>query len=269
MGREVDPQGRSAATRAASARSHGAGRPGAVEVPPMIGIIGGTGLLEGSLLAKREVRTASTPFGPADLDLGSIDGTRVAVIQRHGRRHDRPPHLVAHAANLAALRALGARGVIGIGSAGCLRDDADLPALLVPDDYVSFGDDTIFADRIEHVTPGFDDAVRRALLAGAREAGVTTLEQGIYWQTRGPRLETRAEIALIRRFADCVGMTIGSEATAAKELGVPYAAICTLDNYAHGVRDAVPTYEAVKESAARNADACLRVVRTAVRSLEP
>jgi 5'-methylthioadenosine phosphorylase len=52
-------------------------------------------------------------------------------VQRHGRRRDRPPHRINHPANLWALRSLGARQVLALGSTGCLRADIDLPALMV------------------------------------------------------------------------------------------------------------------------------------------
>lgn len=93
------------------------------------------------------------------------------------------------------------------------------------------------------------------------------IEKGVYFQTRGPRLETKAEIAMIRNFADCVGMTAGSEATVAKELGIRYAVICTMDNYAHGVRGEIVDYEAIMRRAKENAKTCLGIVRKAVEKL--
>jgi len=43
--------------------------------------------------------------------------------------------------------------------------------------------------------------------------------------------------------ADVVGMTIASEATLACELGMEFAALCTVDNYANGLGKEVLTYE--------------------------
>ena len=82
----------------------------------------------------------------------------------------------------------------------------------------------------------------------------------MYFQLRGPRLDTRAEVAFCGTMADCVGMTIGSEATVARELGLRYAALCTLDNYAHGVRERPVDQQEIQASASRNADACLAVL---------
>jgi 5'-methylthioadenosine phosphorylase len=91
------------------------------------------------------------------------------------------------------------------------------------------------------------------------------VEKGVYFQTRGPRLETRAEIAMIKNFADCVGMTAGSEATVARELGLRYAVICTMDNYAHGIRNEVVDYVEIVKKARQNADMCLEIVGEAVK----
>lgn len=234
----------------------------------MIGVIGGTILLESQALEAPEARTVPTAFGPAEIDVGRIGGVPVAFIQRHGRRRDKPPHRIAHGANLAALKALGATHVVGLASTGCLRAEVELPALMVPHDYINWSDTTVFDDELVHVTPGFDEGLRRILLEEVRaEPGQRVLDRGVYFQARGPRLETRAEIAVVRTMADVVGMTAASEATVARELGLPYAALCTLDNYGHGVRDEVVDQARIQASATHSAAACVRILARVVRRL--
>ena len=53
----------------------------------------------------------------------------------------------------------------------------------------------------------------------------TIRDQGLYWQSPGPRFETPAEVRLIANHADVVGMTMGSECVAACQLGLAYAAV--------------------------------------------
>ena len=239
----------------------------------MIGVIGGTILLEQPALEGARPQVRQTPHGTADLDVGRLGGVEVALVQRHGRRRDRPPHRVNHAANLSALGALGARRVLALGSTGCLRPELPLPALMIPHDYINFFDTTVFDDRLTHVTPGFDPQLRALLIDQARRhgGGLPVHDRGVYFQLRGPRLDTRAEVAFMRQFADCVGMTIGSEATVARELGLGYAALCTLDNHAHGLRpeieDGQVDQAAIQASATANARACLAVLAAAVGEL--
>ena len=234
----------------------------------MIGIIGGTILLEVQALQQAEPRELVTPYGTAEVDVGVLGGVEVALVQRHGRRRDKPPHRINHGANLAALAGLGARQVIALGSTGCLRAELDLPALMVPHDYINFFETTIFDDRLVHVTPGFDEELRQRLIACARAVGTLPVhDRGVYFQLRGPRLDTRAEVAFTRTIADCVGMTIGSEATVARELGLAYAALCTLDNYANGVRDAQVDQALINANARANAQACLAIIGGVIAGL--
>ncbi|RUM33017.1 MAG: 6-oxopurine nucleoside phosphorylase, partial [Archaeoglobus sp.] len=62
-------------------------------------------------------------------------------------------------------------------------------------------------------------------------------------------------------------MTAGSEATVAKELGIAYAAICTVDNYAHGIRGETVDYREIVKKAGESARVCLEIVFNSVRRL--
>lgn len=235
----------------------------------MIGVIGGTLLLENEFLTDRKEVEIKTPFGVAEVDLGNLNGIEIAVIQRHGKKKDKPPHLINHPANFYAFKSLGVEKVIGLGSVGCLREDIKIPALIIPHDYIDlFSSTTVFKASLVYITPGFDETLRRILIDSAKKISpLPVIEKGVYFQTRGPRLETKAEIAMIKNFADCVGMTAGSEATVAKELGIRYAIMCTMDNYAHGIRGEVVDYEVIMKRAMSNAKICLEIVRSAIKKL--
>src|SRR4029078_7836435 len=81
-----------------------------------------------------------------------------------------------------------------------------------------------------HRVPGFDPGWRATLLEALDAAGTEAIREGVYWQTRGPRLETPAEVRLIAAHADVVGMTVASECVIAGELGLRYATLCVVDN---------------------------------------
>jgi 5'-methylthioadenosine phosphorylase len=101
-----------------------------------VGVIGGSGLY--SLLDAAETVEVDTPFGsPSDpLTIGDVGGRRVAFLPRHGRDHRFPPHRVNYRANIWALRAVGARQVLGPCAVGSLKARHDAGTVVVPDQIV-------------------------------------------------------------------------------------------------------------------------------------
>jgi len=187
----------------------------------------------------------------------------------HISRHDRDPgeyvlpHLINHQANLAALKALGIRDVVAVNSTGSLKKDLPPGSIVVPDDFILLADTpTVFSNRPVHITPDLSEEVRRGLIEAAAACGIPVVERGVYWQTEGPRLETRAEIRMMAAHADIVGMTMAAEAIIAKELGLAYAALCSVDNYCNGVVETPLTMETILEGAKRNRETMLTIVGT-------
>jgi len=212
----------------------------------MLGIIAGTLLPTTKLLPGVKTREVDTPHGRARIAVGRD----AAYIQRHGRA-DVPPHRINHKANLWAMREY-ADTVIGVSSVGSLKKAIKPPAIVVPEDFLQFEPPTYFDDEIRHVTPAFDEKTRTEILDVAAWNRIRTYEKGVYAQTRGPRFETKAEVRMLAHFADVVGMTAASEATLACELGIGYAVICSVDNFAHGLTKSRLDFEDVKANAAKN-----------------
>jgi 5'-methylthioadenosine phosphorylase len=199
----------------------------------MLGIIGGTSLLF-STLPELEKREVATPFGTAEL----LCGDRLVMLMRH--QHDLPPHRINFRANLAAMAIAGVTDIVAFGSSGSLKPKFPPGSLLIPTDYISVTDiPSIHDHAIEHVRPELSEELSKKLakLVPAARYG------GVYVQTRGPRIETIAEVKALAWIADVVGMTVASEATLARELGMNFAALCTIENYANGLGDEVLTYE--------------------------
>jgi purine nucleoside phosphorylase len=220
----------------------------------MLGIIGGTSLLYCNL-PELEKKTVWTPYGPAEVMAGEI-----AIMLRH--QGGRPPHRINYRAQAAALALSGVDRIVSFGSVGSLKAGIPPGTVLVPTDYLSLTDIPSFHDHaIEHVMPALDgDLIRR--VAGA----VPTAEVGgVYAQTRGPRIETVAEVRGLAKVADVVGMTVASEATLARELGIPFAAVCTVDNYANGLSDEVLTYEHILATSKKYAHRTEDLVESIVR----
>jgi 5'-methylthioinosine phosphorylase len=168
---------------------------------------------------------------------GAVEAQGATIFQRHGAGDYRPPHLIDHGANLRSLAEQGCDRVLAIGSVGSLDPGIEVGAFVCPDDFIALHLGlSIFDDRRGHSKPGFDRAWRERVVSTWAAASAPALRDGgVYWQTIGPRFETPAEIRLIAAHADVVGMTIASECVAAGELGLPYAAICLVDNLANGM----------------------------------
>lgn len=179
-----------------------------------------------------------------------------AIVQRHGAVDAAYvlPHEIDHVANLRPLAEQGCDRVLAIGSVGSLSPELPVGALLCPDDFIALGiGPSAFADARAHSAPGFDPRWRGEVIEAWRASGQAPRDGGVYWQTRGPRFETPAEIRLIADHADVVGMTIASECIVAGELGLDYAALCVVDNLANGLGSGALDVAALEDDRIANA----------------
>jgi 5'-methylthioadenosine phosphorylase len=185
-----------------------------------------------------------------------VDGLDVGgalLIPRHGDPYTQP-HRIDHAANMQRLVDAGCDRVLALSSVGGLRRELGVGTFLCPDDFIALHvGKSAFGDRRSHRVAGFDSGWRREIVvAWARRAETELLDGGVYWESIGPRFETPAEIRLIARHADVIGMTIASECVIAGELGLRYAAVCVVDNLANGVGESDLTVEEFEAGRARN-----------------
>lgn len=214
----------------------------------VLGVIGGTGLYDFPGLQNVEKHAMATPFGPAsgDVAVGTLQGQRVAFLARHGETHSIAPHRVNYRANVWALHHLGVRRLIGVNAVGGIRNDMGPRVLAVPDQIIDYthGRFSSFCDadgaKVEHIdfSEPYSSALRTAVLSAAKRSKVAVVDGGCYGATQGPRLETRAEIARLRRDGcDLVGMTGMPEAALARELKIDYACLALVANWAAGCGD--------------------------------
>lgn len=210
-----------------------------------LAIIGGTGLYALADLQDVEIHQPVTRYGAPSgpIRIGTLAGKRVAFLARHGEGHSVPPHRINYRANLAALKAVGAQRVLALNTVGGITERFGPRVLGCPDQLIDYtwgristlseetGSDVLHVDFGDPYTP----MLRREILTAATGAGVTVVDGGCYGATQGPRLETRAEIARMRRDGcDLVGMTGMPEAGLARELGLDYACLAIVANWAAG-----------------------------------
>jgi 5'-methylthioadenosine phosphorylase len=191
-------------------------------------------------MGRLAVILGTNALGPGGEEIAAAAAAQgAAIVQRHGGGDGFVlPHEIDHEANLRPLLEQGCDRVLGIGSVGSLRTELGVGSLVCPDDFIALNlGDSIFTDARAHSAPGFDRRWREEVITAWGESGQAPRDGGVYWQARGPRFETPAEIRLMAAHADVVGMTIASECVVAKELGLDYAALCVVDNLANGLAE--------------------------------
>ncbi len=222
----------------------------------MLGIIGGTSLLF-SELPPLGRETVATPFGRTELLCGDI----VLLLRHQGGL---PPHRINFRAGLSAMATAGVDRIVAFGSVGSLKKEIPPGSVLVPTDYISMTDvPSIHDHAIVHVMPHLERDLARDLAGLIPEARLG----GVYVQTRGPRIETVAEVGMLARIADVVGMTVASEATLACELDIPFAALCTIDNYANGIGGDVLSYDHIVETSRTYRERTDRILRAIITKM--
>lgn len=211
----------------------------------MLAIIGGTGMTQLANLEITHRQVIRTPYGEPSgaLTFGHIKKHNVVFLARHGYGHTIPPHEINYRANIWALASQKVKRIVAIASVGGIREDLVPGALVVPDQIIDYTYSRKFTyfeggeKPVTHIdfTEPYSDKLRRRLLKAAKVAGSQAIDGGVYAATQGPRLETAAEINRLQRDgADMVGMTGMPEAALARELGLEYAALGVVANFAAG-----------------------------------
>jgi len=227
-----------------------------------IGIIGGTGFytMEGE---KIEVETE---YG----DVETIHFTRhhrdIFFISRHGERH-RPAHSVNYHANIKAMKNIGVEAIIGISTVGSMKKNIEPGYIFIPYDFIDFTGrkTTFFDDFAVHIdmSEPFCPVIRKILL---NEAKKYRMAEGIYIATDGPRLETKAEISMLKNFGDVVGMTLVPEVILAREAGICYASLCLVSNYAAGLQKKL-SIEEIKETYRNKKPIIEEIINEAIKKI--
>ncbi len=248
--------------------------------PVKIGIIGGSGLYKMEALKDVEEVHIDTPFGsPSDaLIIGSLDGTRVAFLARHGRNHTLMPSELPFRANIYAMKSLGVEYLISASAVGSLKAEAKPLDMVIPDQFIDRTKgriSTFFGEGIVgHIA--FGDPICPQLakvladaIASLELPNITLHRGGTYVCMEGPAFSTKAESHLYRSWgATIIGMTNLPEAKLAREAEIAYATLAMVTDYDcwHPEHDSV-TVEMVIGNLTKNAVNAQQVIRETVRRL--
>jgi 5'-methylthioadenosine phosphorylase len=221
----------------------GKGEDGAMHapgLPPVVGVIGGSGLYEISGLTGAQWRPVASPWGaPSDEFLeGYFDGQRCCFLPRHGRGHPLPPSYLNSRANIDAFKRLGATELISLSACGSLKEGLAPGTFVIVDQFIdrttSRPNSFFGPGMVAHVGLGrpvcrrLGDAIEQA--AGA--LGLPVVRGGTYVVIEGPQFSTLAESKLYRSWgADVIGMTNMPEARLAREAELCYATVAMVTDY--------------------------------------
>lgn len=206
-----------------------------------IGIIGGSGIYDIDGLEDASWQQVETPWGdPSDKILtGTLGGTPMAFLPRHGRGHVHSPATVPYRANIDALKRLGVRDVVSVSACGSFREEMAPGDFVLVDQFIDrttgrassfFGTGCVAHVSVAHPVCGrLGAAVREA----AAEAGVRLHHRGTYLAMEGPQFSTAAESRMYREAwgADVIGMTNMPEAKLAREAELCYASVAMITDY--------------------------------------
>tara|TARA_R110002110_G_scaffold376568_2_gene586790 strand:- start:299771 stop:300661 length:891 start_codon:yes stop_codon:yes gene_type:complete len=244
-------------------------------VPPMLGIIGGSGMYDVEGLTDVRWEAVDTPFGsPSDeLMFGTLDGFPVVFLPRHGRGHRVPPSELNFRANIYAMKRVGVTEIVSLSAVGSLREDLAPGSFVIVDQFI----DRTFARVKSFFESGLVAHVSMAdpvcgrlgddIEAAAVDLNIDISRGGTYLVMEGPQFSTRAESELYRSWGcSVIGMTNMPEAKLAREAELCYATVAMVTDFDcwHEDHDDV-TVDRIIEVLMGNADKA----RSLVRALAP
>lgn len=245
--------------------------------PPVIGIIGGSGLYEIDGLENVQWRKTESSFGePSDeLMFAELGGQKLVFLPRHGRGHRISPSELNFRANIDALKRTGVTEILSLSAVGSLREDLPPGTFVIVDQFIdrTFAREKSFfgTGLVAHVSMAEPVCSRLgdALASACTKAGVEAVRGGSYLAMEGPQFSSRAESELYRQWGCAViGMTNMPEAKLAREAEMCYASIAMVTDFDcwHEGHEHV-TVDAIIKVLANNADNARGLIKSVIPNL--
>lgn len=243
----------------------------------ILGVVGGSGVYDIDGLEDATWQTVETPWGaPSDAILtGTLAGTPIRFLPRHGRGHVETPSTINYRANIDALKRLGCTDILSVSACGSLKEELPPGHFVIVDQFI----DRSFAREKSFFGPGCVVHVSMAhpvsrWLGDQCEGALADLDiaharGGTYLVMEGPQFSTRAESELYRSWGcSVIGMTNMPEAKLAREAELRYASVAMVTDYDcwHDDHDHVDVAMVVK-TLMENADKARALVKRVAESL--
>ena len=208
-----------------------------------VALIGGSGFYDFFGKDAREIAMRTMFGSPSDkITVGSVFGTSVAFIPRHGKKHQIPPHKINYQANIAALKELGVQQVISLSAVGSLKREIKPGEFVVCDQFIDRTKgraDTFFdGPRVGHIEMAYPycPRLRDTATREGKKLKFKMHPKGIVAVIEGPRFSTTAEsLAYAKMGCDIINMTQYPEIALARESGMCYVNISLVTDYDVGV----------------------------------
>lgn len=249
-----------------------------IKEPPVLGVIGGSGLYNITGLSDTHTYDMDTPFGKpsAPIVTGLFGGKKVAFLARHGLGHSYSPSEVNYRANIYAFKLLGIKRLVSISACGSLREDYAPGHIAFPDQLVDFTrtrEPSFFSEGIvvhaSTANPFCMNMVEQLYRATSSVTNNTHLG-GTLITIEGPRFSTRAESNLFRAWGmSLIGMTASPEAFLAREAEMCYATMSHVTDFDvwHVTEDPV-TVEVVVRTLMQNTETAQKALEVFVQNLD-
>jgi 5'-methylthioadenosine phosphorylase len=241
---------------------------------PKLAIIGGSGFYQMPGLEDIIVENISTPFGSpsAPVVIGTLEGTRVAFLARHGEGHGIMPSEINYRANIYGLKSIGVEQIVSVSACGSLRDDYAPGQIVIPDqlfDFTRGRQNTFFGNGIvAHISVAepFCADLSQKLIRALEPTVAEVHSSGAFITIEGPRFSTRVESNVYRSWGmSIIGMTTSPEAYLAREAEMCYAVMAHVTDYdVWHVSEQPVTVEKVIEVLNRNTELAYQAVRNLV-----
>lgn len=254
-----------------------------------LGIIGGSGLYDIDGIEDVKTEVIETPFGaPSDQFIsGTLAGTEVVFLPRHGKNHAILPGELNHHANIYGMKKLGVTHILSISAVGSLKEELRPRDIVVVDQYFDrtkqasqhtfFGDGLVahisFADPVCLELATLAVTAAEAAVKESDDASRKVFSSGTYINMEGPAFSTKAESMVYKSWGmDVIGMTNMAEAKLAREAEICYSTMAMVTDYDcwHPEHDNV-TVELVIANLVANsalAKAAIKKVAIAIDKLE-
>lgn len=207
-----------------------------------VGFILGSGLENIELLEEFKEINPETPFGKTSSPIitGKIKGIDVAIIFRHGKKHEIPPTFVNNRANIFALKYEDCKYILSTSDVNSLNEEIKIGDFVALNDFIDFtkSRELTFYEKFEfgamhtYMENPFSEILRKKIIETCEEFKFPIHKTGTAITIEGSRYSTKAESKIFQNFgADVSTMTIAPECILSNEAEVPYGTIAVCGDY--------------------------------------